>query len=530
MQVQTHFENNSHDNFSFLKDGLAELYKQAVLAERYYFTDPQSSMAKIRLFVELACHELGKHFKLRPPVHGDLSNKIKMLQTSGCIEEWVFDEMNALRHDGNRSVHMTEVNGNYVAEMKVSRTRMKKHMSSLYEIAHYVGQTILGTKVQCSYTWQEPTSCELSTFVADALKGSAEASHYLANKFYSELLEMSDQTGKERWWVKEQFLDKQSDLSYWLEKTHRQGHPQSWLLFAKCYSNKLLQEDSTHNAKECFKQALKSDEEGEAAFAFGSHLIRREEYKLGESYIRQAAEKGNHDALSVLLSKAFKTGADIEHWLAIGLKQRLPEAFTADTYNKLVSHEAEQTEESLKALRSALVSGQARRAPGMAFFKSYVDLNVYETPDTDQAITALVDNYNCLPEYLEVELRLFKQISNDAVHYELMTEIYHEALKQSNDELEEADVKYSIVKQALVKAAEKFKMRDGIKTPKPIPTLLKEAADVGHAEARCFVNSAEGKAVLKKVGFTNQGKMQKNAAEKKKSKQKRKLAKKAKRK
>ncbi|MDK9760228.1 hypothetical protein KIV40_34360 [Vibrio sp. D173a] len=50
MQVQTHFENNSHDNFAFLKDGLAELYKQAVLAERYYFTDPQSSMAKIRLF------------------------------------------------------------------------------------------------------------------------------------------------------------------------------------------------------------------------------------------------------------------------------------------------------------------------------------------------------------------------------------------------------------------------------------------------------------------------------------------------
>lgn len=40
MQVQPRFENNTNDNFAFLKDGLEELYNQAVLAERYYFSDP----------------------------------------------------------------------------------------------------------------------------------------------------------------------------------------------------------------------------------------------------------------------------------------------------------------------------------------------------------------------------------------------------------------------------------------------------------------------------------------------------------
>lgn len=528
MQLQADFENNNHDNFAFLKEGLGELYKQATLAERYYFTDPQSSMAKVRLFIELTCHELGKHFKLRPPVHGELSNKIKMLQTSGCIEEWVIDEMNALRHDGNRSVHMTEVNGAYVAEMKVSRARMQKHMNSLYEIAQYVGKTILGIENLCTNLWQEPTSCELSLFVTDALKGSKDATYYLANKFYNELLEMSEQTGKSRWWEKEQYLDKQADLSYWLEKTHRQGHPQSWLLYAKCYSNKLLQESVARDAKLCFKQALKIDEEGDVAFEFGSHLLRCGEHKLGKSYIRQAAEKGNHDALSFQLNIAYKAGSDTEHWLQCAIEHRLPEAFTVDAYNKLEKHETEQTDESLKALRSALVSGQARRAPGIAFFKSYVDATVYETEQVKQTVATMVDSYKCLPEYLAVEFRLFKQIADDAEHYDLMIDIYHEALKQSSNELEEADIKYSIVTQALAKAATKFKMRDGVKTPKPIPTLLQEAADAGHPEARTFVNSAEGKAVLKKVGFTSQGKMQKNAAEKKKSKQKRKLAKKAK--
>lgn len=535
MQAQTHFENENKDNFAFLKDGLGELYKQAVLAERYYFTDPQSSMAKIRLFVELACHELGKHFKLRPPVHGDLSNKIKMLQASNCIEEWVIGEMNALRHDGNRSVHMTEVNGAYIAEMKVSRTRMKQHMSSVFEIAKYVGQTILGNSQKNYDAWQEPTPCKLSSFVTDALNGSKEASYYLASKFYSELLEMSKQAGKSRWWHKEQYLDKQADLSYWLEKAHRQDHSQSWLLFAKCYANKLLQEEATRNAKTCFKLALKVDEEGEVAFEFGSYLLKHEETKLGEEYIRQAAEQGYHQALSFELDVAFRSGGDKESWVERGIEYRLPEAFTADAFLKLEAYEFEPTEESLKALRSALVAAQSRRAPGIALLKSYVDLTVYAEQQRDkaaqnQSIQIMVDSYESVPDYLDVELRLFNQITQNDKHYDLMIEIYHQAILQANDELEEANVKYTVVKHALIKAGEKFKMRDGVKTPKPIPTLLQEAADAGHSEARAYVNSAEGKAVLKSIGFTNQGKMQKNAAEKVKNKRKRKLAKKAKRK
>ncbi|MCA0936646.1 DUF4145 domain-containing protein [Vibrio alginolyticus] len=529
MQVQTHFENNSHDNFAFLKEDLGELYNQATLAERYYFTDPQSSLAKIRLFVELACHELGKHFKLRPPVHGELSNKIKMLQASGMVEAWVLDEMNALRQDGNRSVHITEVNGSCVAKMTISRARMKQHMNSLFEIAHYLGETILGNKPQCSYTWQEPTSCELTAFVTDALKGSKKASYYLAYKFYSDLLTMSEQAADSRWWKKEQYLDKQADLSYWLEKTHRQGHPQSWLLFAKCYSNKLLQEESTRNAKSCFKQALKNDEEGEAAFEFGFHLLKHEETKLGEEYIRQAAEKGYSQALSYELNAAFRTGIEIEHWVDHSIEQGLPEAYTADAFLKLEAYEAESTDESLKTFRSALIAGESRRAPGIKFFRSYLELTASSTSDTEKAVQVMTDNYECVPSYLDVELRLFKQISHDNKYYDLMIDVYHQALRQSSDLLEEAGVKYAVVRQSVSLVDDKFKMREGVKVPKPISTLLKEAADAGHAEARAYLNSTEGKAVLKRIGCKAQGRVQKNAAEKQKNKRKRKLVKKAKR-
>lgn len=530
MQVQSHFENNTKDNFAFLKEGLEELYNQAILAERYYVTDPQSSLAKMRLFVELACHELGKHFKLRPPVHGDLSNKIKILQASKRVDEWVIDEMNSLRHDGNRSVHMTEVNGAYVAKLSVSRCRMNKHMNSLYEIAHYVGQTVLGSSAEQESTWQEPASCEFSSYVIDALKGSKEASYYLANACYTALLEMSKQKGDARWWHKEQYLDKQADLRYWLEKTHRQGHPQSWLLFAKCYANKLLQEKEGRDAKLCFKKALKEDDSGEAAFEFGSYLIEHEEYLLGESHICNAAEQGYHNALTFKLIFAFKLKKDKTYWIERALAHRLPEAFTTDIFMKLDAYESDPTEEKRKALRSALVEGEARRAPGIQFFKSYMDLTVYSVSDKQNARKKLAEEYANVPTHLNVEYRLFKEIANEPEHYDLMNDIYHQAQKQASSELEKADMKYAIVKQVLKKAEDKSERRVGIKMPKPISQLLTEAADAGHADARCFVNSAEGKAVLKKVGFKTQGKMQKDAAEKQKNKRKRKLAKKAQRK
>ncbi|MGR5261403.1 hypothetical protein ACPV5Q_15750 [Vibrio astriarenae] len=73
----------------------------------------------------------------------------------------------------------------------------------------------------------------------------------------------------------------------------------------------------------------------------------------------------------------------------------------------------------------------------------------------------------------------------------------HSAITQTSNELEVAEINYAMVKHALNQASEKFKQRESVKTPKPIPTLLKEAANAGHAEAREFINSTQGKAVLK---------------------------------
>lgn len=42
-------------NFSFLQPDFTELYSIASQAEQYIYSDPQASMAKQRLFIEMLC-------------------------------------------------------------------------------------------------------------------------------------------------------------------------------------------------------------------------------------------------------------------------------------------------------------------------------------------------------------------------------------------------------------------------------------------------------------------------------------------
>ena len=526
MKVQMNYETTQHDNFLFLKEGLEELYLQAVLAERYFESDPQSSLAKMRLFVEIACHELGLHFSLRPPVHGDLANKIKMLDASQCIDEWVIDAMTTLRLEGNRSVHMTEVNGNFIAKLEVSSYRMRQHMQSMHEIACYVATKVINVEDKEIAPWELPQGCELSEQVTSALKGNRNASFFLASRYFDELTIMAYKKGDNRWWNKNQYMDLQADLAYWLEKAHKQGHAESWLLLAKCYVNKLLSEVGERNAKYCFKKALKEDVEGNVAFEFGRYLQEHEEGKLGLTYIEQAAKEGHHEALNFMLNETVKTDK-YDSWLELALNNKVLEAFTCDALLKLEKYLSDTSEFNKKQLCSAVVNAESRRAPGIKFVKAYTDFHILEKISDDTATIMMVDSYQSLPTHLWFEHKLFTQISGAFGHYELLTEMYHKALYQiEGDKEAEAEMKYAIVKGAL----EQFKEKKQVKTPASIPDLLKEAADAGHTEARAFANSSEGKAILKRLGFNTVGNHKKSAVSKDKQKRKRKQLKKAKRK
>lgn len=531
LAMQSQYHSSNHEgNFEFLKPEFSELYLQAVQAEKYLYTDSQSSLSKMRLFVEMACHELGKYFSLIPPVHGDLRNKIHMLSASGCVDAWVIDAMHRLREEGNRSVHLTEVNGNYVAQLNISRQRMKSMMQDVHEIAKFIVCKMKDISLSEVGDWIEPEQSQLAEQVYAALNGDRYSSFTLAEHFYQQLEEMKE-TGNEKWWNKTIYADRQRDLAYWLEKAHAQGHPSSWFLLAKSYASKKLMPDQGRDAKTCFKQAIKDDSDGEPTFYYGLYLQTQQQHNLGWEMIAEAANKGYHQALGWMQEKSYSSDlSTYQTWLDLGLKCNQLTAFTMDAHQKLERYEADvDNEVYLKQLRSAVITGTAKRAPGISYVSAYIDgigmgnKSISKEDMAEKMVTAA----QALPSFLPYQARLFRVVSEVGGQYSVMRKIYSRALAQTDDAAGKAHVKYVMAKTAI----DEFKVTKTVKTPDSIHNMLQEAADEGHQEARAYLNSSEGKALLKRTGFTTAGRMQpKSSKEKAKDKKKRKVARKAKRK
>lgn len=517
-------------NFDFLRYEFIELYQQAVQAEKYLYSDSQASLAKMRLFVELACHELGKYLRLRPPVHGELRNKINMLETSGKVEPWVIDVMHTLRDAGNRSVHLTEINGHFVAKLSVSASRMENLMRDLHDVAKYLASKLGGSEVASTSEWIKPAESALSELVEQALSGQRDASYALAEYFYEQLASKVE-TGADKWWSKTIYADWQRDLAYWLEKAHSQGQPQSWLLLAKSYASGKLPETSARDAKMCFKKALEHDDDGQAALAFGLYLQQNSEQTRGWQLIEQAADKGLHEALCCLQKRdSQRDKSRYLTWLAKGLEVNQVAAFTLDAFEKLQSlRQTPECEGAVKALRSAVITAVAKRAPGIEFIVAIQQGNGWGNKELspDEMVKQMVASYSDLPDCIFYQRELFDAVCATQGHYDELRKIYRyvASIAASGDDL--AQVQFSMA----MKAIEAFKQNRNVAIPEPLHLLLQQSADAGHSEARAYINSSEGKALLKKTGFVTGGRMRtKSAEEKAKAKNKRKLAQKSRRK
>ncbi|OBT15534.1 hypothetical protein A9264_12760 [Vibrio sp. UCD-FRSSP16_10] len=518
---------NTVDNYSFLQNGLNELYIQAIQAEKYAFIDGQSSLAKMRLFVELACHELGKYYDLRPPVHGDLASKIKQLQALSTVDRWVIDLMNRLRSYGNQSLHICESNGHFVAQMTLSESRMRLLLQDMHELAKYLANKLLKVDQKLLPTWQENPSLELAESVTLALSGDAQSSYAIAKHFVSKLSlnEYTDKQQRATW---------QHDVKYWSEKALQQGCTQSWLLQANCFANKQLLCNDNLQIKALYKKALKVDKDGEAHCYFGLYLIGLGEKKLGIEQLTKAVEMDNHQAIFSMQLLTYKN--DSKAYLDLikkGIDAKHKASYTLDLFERVKAYENDaQDELAFRALRSALITAEAMLTPGMNFFKAYAaflsENKAVSKPLTPQECAdMMVASYESLPMALEVESRLLTVIAQAEGHNKLVNHIFVRAMEQTQDVKEKARLKSVVA----IRSIEQFKETHSVSTPMPLRQLLQEAANDGDAQARAYLNSSEGKALLKKGGFcTTKNVGRTYGVQKAKDRKKSKAAKKARRK
>jgi type I restriction enzyme, R subunit len=92
-------------NFEFLKTVHAQLFRLAALAERYFRTDPNTCVVKLRQFAELMAKEVSARAGLLTNPDAEFSAQLGAIGRAGYAPRAALDLFHGLRQAGNRAVH-----------------------------------------------------------------------------------------------------------------------------------------------------------------------------------------------------------------------------------------------------------------------------------------------------------------------------------------------------------------------------------------------------------------------------------------
>jgi hypothetical protein len=502
------------NNYDFIEYRYPELFALSQQVEQYYATDHSCCLLKMRLFVELWCHEAGEKLKLRPPVSGELVAKIRQLSESGKVAPYIVKILDVLRLEGNRSAHISRRHdGSWKSDSSIAKAKLTHYMRDMHDLAKYLAFTLStqqGDHSCCdefdeSVAWVEPQREPLAEHVYQSLAGNVEATLALAERC-SLMIQLALLKGADAGFtVKEQVQSFQRDLAYWLEKAHRQGHKETWLMYARVYIAKQLQLPKGLSIDTCFKNALKTDESGEAAFEFSGYLVRDGQQDRSLMLLKQAGEKQFPEAIRKLQSHYYNADSALYHkWVTAGMAAEEKGAFTADLFGKLLRWQQDQGNELLlKQLRSAMISAESRQAAGVAFIRGYCDFNGYLIKEALPAkgLAAMAEHYKALPEFLPYEAWLFDAAKTAPEHDELAIEVFNKALLQTADSSKKALMKFEIA----ILIRDKLAMQNGgrIKSPGSIKHLLRESAKEGCELAIQYIASPSGKALMRDDSYVS---------------------------
>jgi desulfoferrodoxin (superoxide reductase-like protein) len=522
--------NKPTNNYAFLEHCFPELYRVSQEVDQYYSSDHACCLLKARLFVELWCHEVGDKFNLHLPANTDLADKIKMIAASKQVPPYIIDELNRLRLEGNKSAHITQqFDGQWSSNSTLGKTKLKSLMKGMFELAQYLAFKLNHQTENVDSVWQEPVHAEMAEHVYASLSGNKDATFALAERASLSMdlaVKQSELSGVEK---KEYQQMLQRDLSYWLEKAHRQGHKETWLMYANIYLKKQLILPEGQSIDNCFKEALKSDDDGEATYQFGVYLVKHSQHKRGIAFITQAAEMQHHQAIRDL--QQYNYQKDEKHylyWINAGIEAKEKRSFTLDLGYKLAQWELDVENELLKKkARSALISAESRQSEGVLYYRGYCNYHGYwgKTPNTESGLKTMIEHYNSVPEFVAFEAQLFNLLKTEEEYIDNALDIASKALLACKSAATQAQMKFDLA----MLVWKKLQTSKRAKSPYGIKKLLRESAKEGCTEAIQFVQSPKGKALLRDgslVCISNS----KKSIDRKKLKQAKKSARKAKQK
>jgi hypothetical protein len=511
------------NNFDFIECSFSALYKLSQQAEQYYPTDQACCLLKVRLFVELWCHEVASQLFITHPKNSDLFTKISGVSAHKKIPHYISDVLNQLRVEGNRQVHIVQdMYGQWKSDHWLSSLKMKQIMQGVHELAYFLEYSMKGKSYEHFVEWKEPQRSQMSEYVYEAMSGNAEATFKIA-KHYSVLLEQLENQLHTR---EDQYL-LQRDLGYWLRKADDQQHPETWLLYATSYANKHLVVPSNCSVNDYFLKAIECDSDGEAEYQFGLYLDRKNEQKRAIGYIEAAAAKRHHQALRKLQEHYWHKDNDkYEFYVSSGVEAKESRSFLLMAFVE-IDKWLKYPEDELQARksRSALLCSLHRNVVGSGFLLGYCHVFGYLGYKQDQSmgLKMMAEHHGNVSIFIQSTKLAFDAFSLDADYATKAIKVAPLALKYLPEE-QKPTLKFDLAMLAL----EEMRAGKTVKIPFDVKSLIRESAEEGHVPAMEFTSSKEGKALLEDTSIRMKRRTNK-VVDRSKQKKAKKQARKAKR-
>jgi len=422
--------------------------------------------------------------------------KIERLSASNQIPHYIIEALHEIRCEGNRSVHITKLSdGQWSSGSTLGKSKLKRVMTNIFELSQYLAFKVnhQAEKVQ---DWLEPAQTELAEHVYASLSGNRDATFSLAQRASSLMLaaQNNSETSLEK---KQQWKILQRDLSYWLERAHRQGHQETWLMYANVYLNKQLILPIGHTIDNCFKSALKVDPSGDAAYQYGVYLVKHSQCERGFEFIKKSGEMSHHKAICFLQSKYYKKDQQAYlYWLNSGIEAGEKSSFTLDLAYKLGQWELDVNNDFLKKkAKTALIAAQSRQAPGVQYYIGYCNYHGYwgKPPKLDTGLITMMESHKSIPQFIHYQEKLFKLLNNEPNYIDEALDLSTSALHICDTSIGKAQIKFEVA----MLIWKKLQNNDKAKSPQGIKNLIREAAKEGCQEAITFIKSPKGKALLR---------------------------------
>lgn len=478
-------------NFEFIRHeqpALASLLREA---EMLLGDDSCCFLLKIRLALELWCHDFADLHGLQLALETTLAEKLEILSSQKVFPADLLQQLMQLRQHTNQAVHIQQdLRGRHMTMQPLERVQQVSILQCLFELVSYTKrfqQPDSELPVWLPYPKQNLRVLLTAAFdYTNDIAAAGQAAVQLAQAIQHQLAQQKRQQQSDTATL--------TDLQYWLERGLRLGSSAalnmlSELVFAKQYPSFDLPMLSQ------WIQRYQQQQPSMQLDYLHAQLLERQHQldKALKSY-QKAADAGHHAAIKRLLEYwASRDQQQLQHYLQLGVKFNEPFALLSSMALVLVdvskATAADLPAASLKTLKGYLVKARAMSIAGLGYIEGMCHhLGILGYAQDDAIASQLVQaNYQKVPSYCKAAVNTFYLLLSAQQHGNAVS-IASRAMAQLDENRDRdtlAELEFDIA-MALLKLHELKTPVPFVKTPQQ---LLQSAAKRGYNNASLFLNS-----------------------------------------